>query len=98
MSGNLCATRPSKRLSLYHPPPLHQPRANTTIPLHLTTLHPPTLHPSNPPPSSNSSNKCRRNGATPSMHPGNIGPSHAPEPTSAGASPCTTNTNSHLCS
>src|SRR5258708_1815185 len=41
--GNLRATPPSKRPSLYHPPPLHQSRANTTIPLRLTTPHPPTL-------------------------------------------------------
>src|SRR5258708_33011620 len=45
ITGNLHATPPSKRPSLYHPLPLHQPRANTTTPLHLTTPHP-----SNPPP------------------------------------------------
>src|SRR5258708_2402305 len=39
ITRNLRTTPPSKRLSLYHPPPPHQPRANTTIPLHLTTPH-----------------------------------------------------------
>src|SRR6266436_8507607 len=35
ITGNLHTTPPSKHPSLYHPLPLHQPRANTTIPLHL---------------------------------------------------------------
>src|SRR5258708_2871607 len=55
ITETLCTPPPPKPPSLYHPPPLHQPRANTTIPLHLTTPHPPTLPPSNPPPSGNSS-------------------------------------------
>src|SRR5260221_5609168 len=40
ITGNLHATPPSKCLSLYHPPPLPQPRATTTLPPHLPTLHP----------------------------------------------------------
>src|SRR5260221_11051996 len=50
ITRNLRTTPPSKHPSLYHPLPLHQPRPNTTIPLHLTTPHPPTPKPPPPPP------------------------------------------------
>src|SRR5258708_24357485 len=53
ITRNLHTTPPSKCLSLYHPLPLHQPRANTTIPLHLTTPHPPPHFSPHPPPPPN---------------------------------------------
>src|SRR5260221_9889814 len=82
------------------------PSARASIIPHLSTSqgqtppYPSTSQPSTPqipPPASNTSDKCGRNGATPSTHPGNIGPSHAPEPTSTRTSPCAANTNSHPC-
>src|SRR5260221_13820998 len=83
-----CTTSPSKCFPPNHPPPLPQPRASTT-------LHPPTPHTPNSPPGSSSSDKCRQNGATSPTCLGNAGPIHGPEPNSAGASSCATDSNSH---
>src|SRR5258708_14915913 len=60
ITGNLHATSPPKHSTLYHSPPLPQPRASTTPTLHSPTPHPPNL----PPLGGSSSDKCRQNDAT----------------------------------
>src|SRR5260221_4259361 len=62
ITGNLCTTPPPKHSTLYHSPPLPQPRANTTPTLRFPTPPPPK---SPPPPAHPRSRATQPNHVSP---------------------------------